>query len=412
MVGTDTLDVRTVGLLLEAGRYDCVLTSNTNAKTLVSQFLDAPAWRLYNRDAGAPLYLLPAFLSLTNLWLFGRGAFFLEPILELAGRFEANCGVGDTVQPLLPSGFESAALSISRKFSAVVKSFEGGVITSSELEEIIEECRSTWGERHALIASACSIAHLPRRSTARRTSIALLDHARPLCERLRSARLRAKDAAWWTEQMRGVQQASDRFLFHLAYWTWASSAVVSGMADELADALEQMQDAEWHNLLDFVQSSIGRLRLSARGDAPATKPTNMSSKRFALLVAFREQAVLGRQIFLEHFVQNGSKHPSIAEFRQAMAFDAALAGELEWRPALAVIRSTYADGAWSQIMRVSAGGPRRATLPEAIAQQVLSAPRDYPVHLWELAETGSAAKARKAVRAVGIVARKERWFSN
>ncbi len=52
-------------------------------------------------------------------------------------------------------------------------------------------------------------------------------------------------------------------------------------------------------------------------------------------------------------------------------------------------------------MRVSAESPRRAALPEAVAQQVLSAPRDYPMHLWELAEAGAATKARKAVRAVG-----------
>ncbi len=145
MLGTGPLDARTVELLSEAGRYDLRATSNANAETLLSQILDVPTRWGYNRSPGAPLYLLPAFFLMANFWMFGRSTFLPEPILELAKRFEAAPDAGDATQSLLPSGFEEAALSVSRKFSVVVKESEGNPIASSGLEEVVEECRATWG---------------------------------------------------------------------------------------------------------------------------------------------------------------------------------------------------------------------------------------------------------------------------
>ncbi len=406
-LGSGPLDAGLVGLFSDAGRYDCLNTSEANVEALMSQILDVPIWRRSNRNSGAPLHLLPTILSLPNSWIYGRGI-VNEFILEVVRQFEAEA---ENVMPsLLPSHIEGSILSVSHKFSAVIKATVEGSISAEGMEDVIEECRSNWGERRSIIASACAIVHLPRRSAAHRAPIDLFDRSISLCKRLRYARARAKDAAWWTRQARGMHQADDRFLFYLAFWIWAGNTVLADMADEIADALEQLPDAEWHGLLEFVQPLVERLAVT-RSDAPATWPASLSSPRFALLVAFREQASMGRSIFLKHFVQDGSGHSRIAEFRQAGAFEAALAGVLDWERALLIIRSTYADGAWSRIMRVRSDGPRRAALPEAVAKQVLEAPGDYPVYLWELAESRSALKARKAIKAVGLIARKEKWFA-
>jgi hypothetical protein len=80
---------------------------------------------------------------------------------------------------------------------------------------------------------------------------------------------------------------------------------------------------------------------------------------------------------------------------------------LDWEAALAVVRETYSAGAY-QMRDVLY---RTFILPESIASQILSNPDEYPRGLWEEAVDTAAAKSRRLVRAVGKVAKTERWFS-
>ena len=87
-----------------------------------------------------------------------------------------------------------------------------------------------------------------------------------------------------------------------------------------------------------------------------------------------------------------------------------MAGALEWSAALAVIRSTYREGAAYSLPRVSPTGKQRLILTEAVARQVLDNASDYPVSLWSMAEATASASARKTLRSVSHVAKLDHWF--
>jgi hypothetical protein len=61
VLGGEALDRRLIKLLCKAGRYDCILTSNKNARGMVSYFLSVVPTRHDVGTGGAPLFLLPAF---------------------------------------------------------------------------------------------------------------------------------------------------------------------------------------------------------------------------------------------------------------------------------------------------------------------------------------------------------------
>jgi hypothetical protein len=124
----------------------------------------------------------------------------------------------------------------------------------------------------------------------------------------------------------------------------------------------------------------------------------------------KETSKYGRAVFLDHFVNASDSEFVLAKFRQYHAIEAALASKLDWSLALAIVRSTYAEGVVYQGARVLDN--ERAKLPNEVAQQILARPNDYPVSVWQHAEYVATGNARKAVRPVGNVAKMERWFAD
>jgi hypothetical protein len=129
-----------------------------------------------------------------------------------------------------------------------------------------------------------------------------------------------------------------------------------------------------------------------------------------LLLGLKNRVVYGRAAFLDHFVTSGENNAAVAEFRQTEAYLAALAGALDWRTALSIIRSTYARGTAGQMMRIFGARGQTLSLPVMVAQEILANAKEYPVQLWDIAEGVASMDARKAVRPVWTVARKDRWF--
>lgn len=106
---------------------------------------------------------------------------------------------------------------------------------------------------------------------------------------------------------------------------------------------------------------------------------------------------------------NSDRNVAIAEFRQTHALEGAMNGELEWPLAMSIVRDTYQEGAAKGLRRVFMTG---RMIPDTIANEVLFAnPAQYPVALWDVAEGVASAKARKAIKAVGPIAKAEKWFA-
>jgi hypothetical protein len=185
------------------------------------------------------------------------------------------------------------------------------------------------------------------------------------------------------------------------------------MSDDITSQLDNMPLEEWSTLLDFLPLAIEPFYFERTCSTRVREawPRKPRSHRLAFLLGTKAPAAYGRAAFLNYFrTDAGESHKHIAEFRQFWALEAALAGTLPWRSALSVIRSTYSQGASSHLVRLLFR--EGITLPDDVVDTILARAKSDPVALWDLAESIASMRARKAVRAVGRVAREERWFAN
>jgi hypothetical protein len=361
---------------------------------------------------GAPLFLLPAFFSLTEFWNTGGSRYLYNQFSGAAKRFNAEAR--SAAGPVLPFklDFVQQAFELSCKIADVAEGEALGLNLALPWEGLIEDCRRMWGEPPAIVAAATAICQMRRGSKSRLKRVDFLDRDLAICDRIRIAKVQSNNTDWWKAHLILAQDPASRFLFHLSYWIWRPVEGALEMADHIGASLDALSFSEWSTLLEFISAVIDRGYYLSGNRAKANQPLprRLNSRRLALIVGMKDQFTYGRAAFLDYLVNATEPYPELAEFRQLRAFEAAVSGALDWRSALSIIRSTYVlEGAAADIERVLVNR-RSAPLPETVSQQVLANAKDYPVQLWELAENVASANARKAVRAVGKVAQKERWF--
>src|ERR1700730_16700556 len=202
-----------------------------------------------------------------------------------------------------------------------------------------------------------------------------------------------------------------RFFFFLALWSWSPVDTVFDLADELCGELDKLSDVEWSTVLDWIPSAAYLSAMRSGRKRKMTRPVPSGiSRRLASLIALKDQAAYGRQMFLEYLSSDDAdRHSAVVEFRQYAALEAALGKAFDWKSALRIIRKTYTQEAAYHIMALTTTRSKNP-LPDDVAYQILESPNDYPMALWEMAESAASASARKAVRPVAQTARKDRWF--
>ena len=229
--------------------------------------------------------------------------------------------------------------------------------------------------------------------------------------RLKAARRRRKEAVWWREQLSGSGKApfSSRLLAVMACLVLATTSVIIELSNELSELLDAFDAEEWASAVQLISEQLDRDFLVAKPDTSSKELPPSQSHRLSFFVALRSNRAAATRLFLRDFLDVKDENLAIAEFRQTRAFDAALSNELDWSAAMAIVRATYKQGAAYQIRRLGL----IARMPDQVANEVLAVnPSQYPVTVWEIAESVASAKARKAVKAVGPIAKAEKWFAN
>jgi hypothetical protein len=202
---------------------------------------------------------------------------------------------------------------------------------------------------------------------------------------------------------------STRLLVYVAFFNYAPSSIIIELAGAITASVDGMTSEEWSVVVGLVEHKFDRISFPGRPEpGRTTSVPDVVSRRVAYLLALHSNRAVARGLFLKHFLHAGDREPFIAEFRQTWAVEAALAGELEWPEALNVVKKTYAQGAAYSLQSVLHGD----VLPQFVSDEVLSNARLYPGFLWDAAERAASAKARKAIRAVGKVAKQDKWLSN
>jgi hypothetical protein len=249
---------------------------------------------------------------------------------------------------------------------------------------------------------------LPR---AKPAHFSLINSHEAMVSRLKAARVRRNEADWWREQLaesKGLPFSTRLFVI-MAVFNLASEPTLLANAGAIAEGLDGLNPEEWSTTVQLLSSQIDRNSFSRRPEQSSATAPRFTSYRLSYLFALRSSRVLARKLFLQNLLDQPDGNLPIAELRQVCALDAALVRELDWAPAMKIIQETYALGAAYRLRRFIVPG---RMLPEHIADEILLNPTQYPTTLWDIAESVASAKARKAVRAVGPIARTEKWFPN
>lgn len=415
-LGLKPLDHKTIRFLMSAGRYDCLALFDTHGTAMCAVMLDSHEFWDGQKNAQGPLKLLPIFFALAGMWRFDSSQLHFDRISYYVQKISSTPESKSDLEMDIPNELRMNIASISSKVSSVfAERRPEGAIPTACIEDIIEDCRSVWGERRSIVASAISVAHLPVRPGFRAREVELFDSTQPICDRIRFARKRAKDLTWWAGQIQKSDDEKSRFILQLSFWAFAPLSIAARLLDAISDFIDNIDRIEWSGIMEFLPMF---LRRSGRKDLPdsdiAPLVSRIRSRRLAHILGTGGPDALSRAIFLEFFVK--CEEQSVEdiryeqEFRQASAFDAATAGLLPWSTALSIIRTTYTHGACFHILGRLSTRAKNSSMPDEVVKKILENATDYPRHLWEMAETTSSWSARKTVRAVAAVAKKDRWF--
>jgi hypothetical protein len=195
----------------------------------------------------------------------------------------------------------------------------------------------------------------------------------------------------------------------MACFNLASDSALVENSDQIGDGLDALNSEEWSTTVQLLSAQLDSPSFSGRSEPSSTVAQPMKSYRFAYLMALKSNRATARKLFIGNLLEQSDGNLPIAEFRQLCALDAALSGELKWPSAMKIIQATYAQGAAYHLQRLITPG---RTLPDEIASEVLRNPTQYPATLWDFAESVASTKARRAIRAVGPIAKAEKWFVN
>jgi hypothetical protein len=280
--------------------------------------------------------------------------------------------------------------------------------TADYWANLLEECRGLWGTRPALVSASIGIAIAGRFSKRAKGYLDLFDGEQSVVERFRAAKRRRRDTGWWRDQLRkGADTSSvNRMVLLLGLFSFASTETIRGAAEVVEPVVEQLDATEWSMLASCV--SIHQfVHLYEGGRQSNEGSVEFGSVRFAYLFALISNEDTARQIFMRHFlfIQEGQYN----QFREHFAIKAAMEGQLEWDSALKIVREVYLRR--DEFEFWPEWRSRTKAMPERIANEILSRPHLYPTDLWDEAETCATAKARRAVRAIGRIARDEKWFA-
>jgi hypothetical protein len=388
-----------VASLVRAGRFDCIITSDHHAGLLQSYVLSHPDPFYSNHIAKWPLYFLPILLGNTHAFdVFSNQGSFIEAGAELLQQSEFV-----KTQP----EFVRNCFDLSMALVEVVKEPNTRLRTKKH-EELLERCRQLWGVQPVILTA--TFAFMDRKRVAATVAeYDFLDIKQPLIKRLRAARARRGVNDWWFRQLEAAKSASPqvRALLLLTHFKEASIDAIVFCAELTGPMLDALTAAEWGSL-GLMLESLTEHQVPERMEQSQHVWDSLSCIRIKYLIAIRVPSAFGQRVFIEHCRDAEHSQLASANFRQLWALKSRATGVLDWEAALIIVAETYKQGAFiypNFDMRAS------VAMPISVADKILENPNAYPAGLWEAAERSATVAARKAVRAVGSVAKTDRWFS-
>ncbi|MEU8872550.1 hypothetical protein AB0D24_15535 [Streptomyces javensis] len=183
--------------------------------------------------------------------------------------------------------------------------------------ELIEKMRVTFGKtwrEYALANAAVAVKDPAERGAGAHS---LFDESRSLLDRMRNARRRPRQVAWWEEQYRHASDPIDRGLWAIAVFSWVHPDSLADLIKTFNRAVQELDDATYAVVLEACELSVHYSKYSRSSlppDGISSADLNWrtvallhgrfpASERDDLAVAFlrsRSKDELAGSVFMEH----------------------------------------------------------------------------------------------------------------
>jgi hypothetical protein len=277
---------------------------------------------------------------------------------------------------------------------------------------VVEAIRKAYPCAWSAVALACFAAAIPHSSGDGGAD--LFDADKPLCTRIRAARLKAGQPRWWAETLRTATSPYDIKMAVLTVAVWGSGRTMVAIKEELAAAVSNLASDDRRALYTMVTTiqdhvhtnmTLGR---TSPSHAIVEVPAGLAEQVVPLFVS-RAKVSTRYEFYSEYLARYRGTEPEILSLAQAIALELMQTPNCNWKRELAMVAYSYAHGALEigarahQLEQVS-------TVPLHVAITIAEAVDAYPSVLVHAAQRSCADIAVKSLAPVAVAARNEGWF--
>jgi len=406
------LDRRAAVALMLGGRSDFVEADERRCELVADAVLDG-SWTVLT---GASI--LSRFARALDPRRYAK-AFGVTAPVSLAKVWQDDPSVDSIDAPEPSGGAQNDTLNKCLQTLNAAASYSSRPVAQWAAElgpwsDLVEECRTAWGDRLAFFAIANVAAGI--RSAHERASAYtdLVDSSQPLCKRSRYARLRAGSTAWWRRQLSAAATSRDSILVGLTLLTWGSAATLASVCEPLQSLLDNMAEPNWLALIRSLRLASGLVRERIpRGSLTVQSLPLALSPRIATVFANRSKRHVRQQLYTKYLSDYKGSDGCVLLLCQEQALDIPNIGTSRWSPNLEVVASTYAQGAISAACQQLWTRPYAHRSPSSVkhCELILAQPERFPISMVGYAERVCRNALAERIRPVAEVANKEGWFT-
>jgi hypothetical protein len=412
------LNAKRLNIILDSGQTAFIENSEERTQALVDDILDGGTEtfpHFYRRSDD----LLTGFAQALEPYRYSP-AFDNQapvPLKEVVRRYSNFLYAED--DGLAKGSHSEANTATLQKCAEVVRIAEQELYRSAlewatdlaSWERIVESSRSLWGERWKHFRLANVGAGIRSEEIVCREYPDLLDHSKPLCRRVRHARLKASAHRWWQSQIEETKTKVDRMLVSLVFLSWASVSTKIKLLDLLQDLLERLPSTEWELISEAISDSRTYARSRQSSDLNIESlPETLSARAVTALGAH----LVGEDMFElynTYLSDYDGDDNAVLKFCEDATLALANREPGKWETALPYIEKLYAKGKTAGAYLHHIRTERLAeSFPIEIAKKLAQSPNKYPRNLVYLAEERCELEVMTKIEPVGSIAEREGWF--
>ena len=280
---------------------------------------------------------------------------------------------------------------------------------------LVETIRKNWGDVW-LCFHLANIASGIKSSTEKYLEYSdLLDHSKDLCKRVRYARLRAGQPAWWLKQIEKSKNEVDIATILLILTTWSSSKTLEEMIYKINELIPQLSDLVWKKLYNSVEEALALNQKNTQKISFSVKKIDgVLNVRSAVLISLRATPEIRKSLYSKYIKNyDGSDLPTL-KLCQQISLDLLVNDFSMWEEVRNVIQKIYAKGVAFEayIFHRFTREINSKNIPDEIAKEIVSNPSTYPGFLVAIAEMKMKENVASKVVPVGETAIKNKWFEH